>query len=227
MAFPIGAGFKEIQHITARSGSTTSGTSPEPTFRSKASTRAPDRKGWEFAKNPANFIPSFTHIVLHPNGKWYKLSCPECHGNASKNSWRSFLNGAKAFHDHLTRVHPAKVIGGGLKELIAACQTREVSLEEVRKLRESSADAPQSKSRVTQSCCTTEEADTAIVRKVYVQRRKSGIFSVKDTEVGTASTIGRILDTTNLGRRKEKPFGEPARVKRRRTRESDFVDLVD
>ncbi|KAK5686322.1 hypothetical protein LTS10_002438 [Elasticomyces elasticus] len=116
---------------------------------------------WAFSQEPENFITSIACVVRHPNGKWFELACPICHGNRSSDRRWGFFS-AKGFYDHLRQGHGESNKGVGLLQIIERCQVRELSGSEVEELRNAGSD-----SSLIKAVATT----TAITRK----KSKSGL----------------------------------------------------
>ncbi|KAK5740233.1 hypothetical protein LTR17_004734 [Elasticomyces elasticus] len=95
---------------------------------------------WAFSQEPSNFITNIACVVKHPNGKWFELACPVCHGNRSSDRRRGFFS-AKGFYDHLRQGHGESNKGVKLPQIIERCQVRELSESEVEDLRKAGPDS--------------------------------------------------------------------------------------
>ncbi|KAK5708730.1 hypothetical protein LTR17_020440 [Elasticomyces elasticus] len=109
-----------------------------------------DSKDWskvtfEWGMKPENFIAAATSVVKHPNGKWFVLECPVCHGNSSrykKMNRSDFYRGAGGFREHLVHGHgETREDLGQLAAFIERCQVRELTITEVEQLASGSPDA--------------------------------------------------------------------------------------
>ncbi|KAK4891932.1 hypothetical protein LTR27_009456 [Elasticomyces elasticus] len=97
---------------------------------------------WAWGSRPENIIKSVPCIVRHPNGRWFVLECPVCHGNASSRGTHGFFNGPKAFYDHLLQGHhKSRSIVNSLVGTIELCQVRELTLGEIDSLQHGNPDA--------------------------------------------------------------------------------------
>ncbi|KAK5708731.1 hypothetical protein LTR17_020441 [Elasticomyces elasticus] len=95
---------------------------------------------WAFSQEPSNFITNIACVVKHPNGKWFELACPVCHGNRSSDRRRGFFS-AKGFYDHLRQGHGESSKGVKLPQIIERCQVRELSESEVEDVRKAGPDS--------------------------------------------------------------------------------------
>ncbi|KAK3644630.1 hypothetical protein LTR56_009568 [Elasticomyces elasticus] len=109
-----------------------------------------DNKDWskvafEWGMKPENFIAAATSVVKHPNGRWFVLECPVCHGNSSrykKMNRSDFYRGVGGFREHLVHGHgEIREDLGQLAAFIERCQVRELTMTEVEQLASGSPDA--------------------------------------------------------------------------------------
>ncbi|TKA66375.1 hypothetical protein B0A55_09603 [Friedmanniomyces simplex] len=95
---------------------------------------------WGWTQLEENFVAASPCVVRHPNGTWFELACPICHGNSSSDRRRGFF-GVKGFYDHLSQGHGEPPKGVSVAEVIEWCQVRELTGGEVEALRSGSRDA--------------------------------------------------------------------------------------
>ncbi|KAK3641791.1 hypothetical protein LTR56_011118 [Elasticomyces elasticus] len=128
---------------------------------------APHQDLWAFSQEPENFITNIACVVRHPNGKWFELACPVCHGNRSSDRRRGFFS-AKGFYDHLRQGHGESNKGVGLLQIIERCQVRELSGSEVEELRNAGSDSSLIRSVATTTAITQKKSKAVgATRKVY------------------------------------------------------------
>ncbi|KAK5699724.1 hypothetical protein LTR97_005855 [Elasticomyces elasticus] len=126
---------------------------------------------WAFSQEPQNFITSIACVVRHPNGKWFELACPVCHGNRSSDRRRGFFS-AKGFYDHLRQGHGESNKGVGLPQIIERCQVRELSGSEVEELRNAGSDSSLIKSIATTTAITQKKSKVRANNKAVGATRK-------------------------------------------------------
>ncbi|KAK5699726.1 hypothetical protein LTR97_005857 [Elasticomyces elasticus] len=130
-----------IEMVTAQSNTSGAETASASTSLQDTSNDI-NKISWAWGSRPENVIKSVPCIVRHPDGRWFVLECPVCHGNASSRGTHGFFNGPKAFYDHLLQGHhKSRSIVNSLVGTIELCQVRELTLSEVDSLQHSKPNA--------------------------------------------------------------------------------------
>ncbi|KAK0841362.1 hypothetical protein LTS02_016875 [Friedmanniomyces endolithicus] len=126
---------------------------------------------WGWTQLEENFVAASPCVVRHPNGKWFELACPICHGNLSSDRGRGVF-GVKGFHDHLSQGHGEPPKGVSVAEVIEWCQVRELTGGEVEALRSGSRDAvaitPVSTTTKLTKKLKTARANTRVLRDLNI-----------------------------------------------------------
>lgn len=92
---------------------------------------------WAFVKNPVNYISHISCILRHPDGHYVEIACLGCGGNFVPGKGKYLAYGLKGFWDHMAHSHDPLHgrMPGGPRKIIEACKVRDVSDEEVEKMK--------------------------------------------------------------------------------------------
>ncbi|TKA70573.1 hypothetical protein B0A55_06229 [Friedmanniomyces simplex] len=234
------SGMPYIKMVKVRTETTTTTADrgpKQPISSTKDKSSEPSKVPWAWGLQPDNIIESIPCIVKHPNGKWFLLECPVCHGNASSRGNRGFLSGPKAFHDHLLKCHGEPSSTAGLAGTIERCQVRQLIRREVDDLKRGSPNAitihpvqvrsdPRTVSEAHPPTTPLTEAeavarDHAGVRELFAREMKRKASSEVNSASGSSrrdSRLGAAESVSRVG------IGEQSAVRESKRRRGDMAD---
>ncbi|TKA66377.1 hypothetical protein B0A55_09601 [Friedmanniomyces simplex] len=200
------SGMPYIKMVSVRTETTTTiaDRAPEqPIASTKVTSHGPSKVPWAWGLQQDNIIESIPCIVKHPNGKWFLLECPVCHGNASSRGARcASLRAAKS--TILKRGNPDAIT---IQQVPVKSEPRAVS-----EARPPTTPLTEAEAAARDHAGVRELFAREMKRKARAEVNSASSSSRRDSRLGAAESVSRV------------GIGEQSAVRESKRRRGDTAD---